>query len=259
MRQPPATGEVLEHSFVIATESDTPNSPVSWEPHVHAFHELTWVRRGAMTLHIGAKIWAVPDRLGMWVPANVVHSGSIPAGVDFQACFFAPSHSPFAPEVPTCVKITPLLHELLLYLGRSDISPDSRARAESMVFDLLEPAPSIIDLTIPEDPRLLVICDKLFANPADQRTLEGWADECAVSSRTLARAFLVSTGQSFTEWRQRLRVQVSLVLLASGWAVADVADEVGYNNASAFISVFRRVTGETPGRFRERAVSDLTY
>jgi AraC-like DNA-binding protein len=41
----------------------------------------------------------------------------------------------------------------------------------------------------------------------------------------------------------------AMELLADGMAVQNVALEVGYDNASAFIAVFRKLTGKTPGHY----------
>ncbi|MDN5730668.1 MAG: AraC family transcriptional regulator [Yaniella sp.] len=243
--------------FVIATESDQPDRPVSWEPHTHPVHELTWVRNGVMTIVLEQRIWAVPEGWGLWMPAGVVHAGSISTGTQFHASFFATDHSTFSPTKPTCLKISALLHELLLHLERQDLAPEARRRAERVVFDLIEPASLLIDLPIPADRRLVSIAEALFQNPADTRTLDDWARLGGASSRTLARAFTASVGQSFTEWRRRLRMQRALILLAEGYPVAEVATEVGYLDTGSFIAAFRETMGETPGRFRENMMSDL--
>ncbi|WP_373321496.1 helix-turn-helix domain-containing protein [Acetobacter indonesiensis] len=39
--------------------------------------------------------------------------------------------------------------------------------------------------------------------------------------------------------------------LSEGASVTDVAFDVGYDNVSAFIAMFRRVTGMTPGQFSQ--------
>lgn len=49
------------------------------------------------------------------------------------------------------------------------------------------------------------------------------------------------------EWRQRMRVVKAIRLLEKGAKVESVAFEVGYNSASAFIAMFHRQTGLTPG------------
>ncbi|MEY9212341.1 helix-turn-helix transcriptional regulator [Thermobifida halotolerans] len=239
----------VEIPFVIATETDVPDCQVEWEPHTHPVHELVWVRRGVMRVRIGRRLWALPNLVGLWIPAGTVHSGRLSAGAEFHASYFSPSTCTFLPEGPVSVRIVPLLHELLVFLEGTRISDAARRHAEGLVFELLEPSPHGFDLPLPLDPRIEPIVSHLVDHPDDRRSLGEWAALTGVSSRTLARAFLASTGHSFGQWRQALRVHVSLALLSSGLSVAETAEAVGYDRPSSFIEVFRRVTGVTPGQY----------
>ena len=69
------------------------------------------------------------------------------------------------------------------------------------------------------------------------------------SERTLARLFLKETGVGFRQWRQRLRMLTAIERLAAGQDVTAVALDLGYSSSSAFIAMFKRELGETPGRF----------
>lgn len=95
----------------------------------------------------------------------------------------------------------------------------------------------------------LRIVSALIADPADARTLEQWAAWANLAPRTLSRRFVVETGMSLTNWRQRVRMLRSLELLAAGLPVTTVAFDLGYDNVSAFIALFRRTFGTTPGRY----------
>jgi AraC-like DNA-binding protein len=50
-------------------------------------------------------------------------------------------------------------------------------------------------------------------------------------------------------WRRQLRLARSLETLAAGSSVTSAALDAGYRSVSAFVSVFRRTFGETPGRY----------
>jgi len=65
----------------------------------------------------------------------------------------------------------------------------------------------------------------------------------------LARLFLTETGMTFRQWQQQARLLDGLMRLAQGESVTSVALEVGYENPSAFIAMFRRTLGVTPGRY----------
>ena len=86
-------------------------------------------------------------------------------------------------------------------------------------------------------------------NPADSRTLDDWADYTGASKRTINRLFAQQTGMSFQSWRQQLKLQRSLELLAVGESVTRVALELGYESSSAFIAMFKRCLGTTPTQY----------
>lgn len=93
------------------------------------------------------------------------------------------------------------------------------------------------------------IARAIIADPADDRDLEQWAGWGGVSSRTLSRRFVAETGFNFTLWRQRARLMRSLEMLADEVPVQNVALDLGYSTASAFISLFKRAFGATPSAY----------
>jgi AraC-like DNA-binding protein len=74
--------------------------------------------------------------------------------------------------------------------------------------------------------------------------------EIGASERTLARLCRADLGMSFPQWRTQLRLHHALVLLADDTPVTVVAHRCGWSSASAFIDVFRRAFGHTPGTYR---------
>ena len=54
---------------------------------------------------------------------------------------------------------------------------------------------------------------------------------------------------TFGRWRTQVRLRAALPLLAEGVPVAATARRVGYATPSAFVAVFRKVTGESPGAY----------
>ncbi|MFC8007034.1 helix-turn-helix domain-containing protein [Streptomyces olivaceus] len=241
--------------FVIRAGSRAHGVPTEWEPHSHPLHELVWVRGGTLMSRVADRVFTVSEGQGLWMPAGIVHGGRLTAGVEFHDVFFAPDRTPFAFEEPTAIAMTPLLESLLTHLGRADLDGAARARAEMVVFDVLRPSERQFALQLPGDPRIDAIAETLLEDPADARSLEEWARALGTSDRTVARAFRDSTGLSFTQWRQALRVHRALSLLSEGCTVHSVARSLGYAQPSTFIAAFRRVVGTTPGAFFGGAAS----
>ena len=108
-----------------------------------------------------------------------------------------------------------------------------------------------IPLNLPElsDPKLREITQHLREYPDEKRTLKDWAGTLGTTPRTLIRAFKQQTGMTFREYRRQVRLMIALERLAQGDSVTRVAYDVGYDSPSAFIEVFRKVMGSTPGKY----------
>lgn len=224
-------------------------TPVEWEPHTHAVHELVWVRGGTLTARVGDRLFTVPEGYGLWLPAGVRHGGRLTRRVELHGAFFAPDRAPTTIVGAVEVAMSPVLHSLLMHLARTDLDPAARARAEAVVFDVLEPADAQLSTTVPDDRRIAPVVTAVTEDPADDRGLDDWARSLGVSERTITRAFRDATGLSFAQWRRTVRVHRALSLLSEGWDVQSTAEELGYAQSSTFIAAFRRVMGTTPGVF----------
>ncbi|PWV47302.1 MULTISPECIES: helix-turn-helix domain-containing protein [Nocardiopsis] len=221
-----------------------------WEEHSHPTHELLWNLRGASTATTGTRVWTITPSVGLWIPAGTPHSGWTPAGTWHHAAQFSVHAVPAIADTTVAVEVTPLLRLLLERLNTDGLGPGSRARTEAVVLDLLAPAPVELLLKIPESPLLEPIVAAVRDDPADDTTLASWAARLGVSTRTITRAFRAQTGLGFSQWSAAARVQHAITLLSLGEEIEEVAERVGYHSASAFGTVFRRVTGMSPGRFR---------
>ena len=93
------------------------------------------------------------------------------------------------------------------------------------------------------------LADSLLANPGDKATLGQWAARIGMSERSMTRLLLEESGLSFGRWRRQLHVILSLQRLARGESVQRVALDLGYENASGFITMFRKAVGQPPARY----------
>jgi AraC-like DNA-binding protein len=53
---------------------------------------------------------------------------------------------------------------------------------------------------------------------------------------------------SFGQWRQQLQLIVAFGELTSKVPVQQVAEHLGYDSVTAFIAMFRKLLGTSPGR-----------
>ncbi|OES65257.1 transcriptional regulator [Pseudomonas aeruginosa] len=193
--------------------------------------------------------YLVPTQHALWIPAGVRHAAEACNTVLFRSLYL--DHA--LPGACRVLEVSGLLRELLTRAAGfpREYPPGGEAeRLMQVVADeigRLREAP--LTLPLPVDPRLRRITDALQADPADSRGIEDWAGLVGASRRTLARLFREQTQLSFREWRQRLRLLNAVAALEEGASVTRVASDLGYDSTSAFISLFQRHFGQTPGCF----------
>lgn len=78
-----------------------------------------------------------------------------------------------------------------------------------------------------------------------------------INWKTLSKLFREETGQKFVDYLIELRMNHARKLLQETLLpVQDIATEVGYSNAISFGRMFKKMTGMSPGDYREQAASD---
>jgi AraC family transcriptional regulator len=86
-------------------------------------------------------------------------------------------------------------------------------------------------------------------------TLAELADLCKLSVRQLTRGFRVSRGCSIGDHLAHSRLNHAKRMLATDESVKAIAYSLGFSSPSSFSYAFRRLLGETPRQFRQRALS----
>lgn len=85
--------------------------------------------------------------------------------------------------------------------------------------------------------------------------LEEIAAGIGLSASHYSRLFVNRTGHSPIDYFIQLKIQRACRLLDnSGWMIADVAREIGFDDQFYFSRVFRKVMGMSPGEYRKRGV-----
>lgn len=215
--------------------------------HDHQQHELLWAAGGTLEVEIEGRRWVLSPTEAMWIPAGVVHAATVARATVLTCVFEDPPRCPLVWDEPTVARVTPLVRELLGYLGSEDTRRGPRSRSRLLLLELLEPVGHAgLALPLPRDGRARTIAEGLLAAPGDPRGLDDWARVFGTSVRTLTRAFVDGTGMAFTQWRTQARLQASLAMLADQVPVQEVAGRVGYASAASYIAAFRRQFGHTP-------------
>ena len=224
---------------------------VDW--HAHARAQLICVQSGLLTTRTRHGTWSLASGSAGWMPPGEPHTVLIDGPLRGWGLLLTPEACHDLPEQPCVIGISDLLQAIALRVCSWPPAREATPRQQHLLdvlLDEIRDAPrQRMHLPMPQDRRLLKIASQLLANPADDRSLAGWAAWAGLSSRSLTRHFRDETTLSFAQWRQQARLAEALRLLNEGRTVANTAHALGFSSASAFVTVFRRHFGTPPGRY----------
>ncbi|WP_232109316.1 GlxA family transcriptional regulator [Pseudomonas juntendi] len=101
------------------------------------------------------------------------------------------------------------------------------------------------------DEAILRLQDWIEVHYVEQLSISRMGAEAGLTERTLKRRFQQATGLSPTVYVQRVRIdKAKKLLLATGMSVKAIAYEVGYENVSFFVRLFKIHAGATPAGWR---------
>lgn len=222
--------------------------------HSHGWGQLVYSYSGVLEVAApGGRYLAPPDR-AVWVPADFPHEVSSYYGAEVSSIYITVAESGDLPDQCRVIHVAPLLRELIIAALQRPADYDWDG-ADGRLFRTLrdqvvvaEPAP--LYLPLPSDPRLQKICAQLQAQPDSKVTIAEWSQSVGASVRTLQRLFQKETRLNFQEWRQQLRLLLAQQRLAEGkHTITSIANDLGYESTSAFIAMFQKQVGITPGDY----------
>lgn len=223
--------------------------------HHHIRAQLLYGSKGVLTVETPVGIWVVPPLRAVWIPPMTDHEVSARGAVTMRSLCFDPSIICGLPTECCVVTVSPLLREMILKAVDLPILYDEDGPDGRFMNVLLDQIKALsetpLHLPVTDHPNLRPIYQGLSENPADNRSLEEWARDIGASPRTLTRQFHKETGMSFRGWRQQVRLLEALTQLAAGAPVTNVAMDLGYDSQSAFIAMFKKALGKTPGKYFE--------
>jgi len=224
-----------------------------FEPHAHPKAELILTVRGLVTCDVAKGRWMVPAQCALWIPAEMSHAVRTVGEVELYCLFLDPEVASGLPSECCTIAVSPLLRELVIAASRLPMLYDAKGPAGNLVNTMLNElgtAPvEYLHLPMSNNARLRKIADSFAVDPSDRATIVEWAQRAAMSERSLSRLIMRETGMTFGRWRQQFQIMVALERLADGEPVKTVALDLGYESTSAFIAMFKRALGMSPGKY----------
>ncbi len=247
----PTRADALPGAIVATANDYPPNHRVA--PHSHRRSQLLYAAIGVMVVGTEAGRWIVPPERAVWIPAGMQHEVTSLAPVSTRSLYVEAGVDPALPADCRVVGISPLVRQLLLETADLPL-PYAQGSRTDLIFALLvqeiSRAPVLpLDIPFPADARLAARCRAYLEHPSPHETIDDWCRDLAMSRRTFTRRFRAGTGLSFAMWRRQASIFAALPRLAAGDPVTTIAFDLGYESASAFATMFKRVIGVAPSRY----------
>lgn len=220
--------------------------------HAHPRGQLIYASTGKLQVKATGPVIMVPAQFALWIPPGTTHAVSASTAIDYCSLFVDPSASHVLPARAQLLHLTTLFKSLTTTAAGVDMTRIAGAeqRLNAVIYDQLQMLrPARLALPLPSLPQLHTLVSHYLTQPADPLDLPYWSEQLSMSVRTLSRHFYAETGMSVGQWLQHLRVLNAIERLEQGETVKNVAYELGYQQPSAFIVMFKRITGQTPREY----------
>jgi AraC-like DNA-binding protein len=227
--------------------------------HSHREGQLYSLTAGLMTVETQRGALAMPaGRMG-WIPGLHEHRARTYDATEGWSVYVSPDIASTLPTEPRVLQNSELVRALVARIsswGEDRVVTAADERLICVFVDELRANPEeSLTLPFPKDRRLFAIASRLLGELDSDRQLEDWARWAGISSRSLIRGFKLETGLSFGRWRSLACMLQALEPLSRGVPVGEVAARVGYENTSAFISMFKSFFGTTPAAYFGRTAA----
>lgn len=221
--------------------------------HRHSWGEFVYAFNGVVQVVAGRDTYLSPPQCGVWLPPDLTHVGLNRREVLQASLYVAGELCHGLPPRPQALLVSPFMRALL-NRARDDTRDVRSAEHQRLLRTLLDelketPATGTF-LPASDDPVLGPVLHHLELRPQDNRSVAELAREAGTTERTLARRCRQELNIPLSEWRNRMRIVKAMALLETGRTVESIAKEFGYSSASAFIAMFRKLTGTTPASYR---------
>ena len=227
------------------------------QSHRHRWPQLLYAIAGAVTARVGGRLWIVPPRHGLWIPAGTTHSLAMTQNLGLRTLYFRPGSSDLLDDV-AMLRVDSLLHEAVIrsceWGSLDERLPSEQALDALIRQELLQAQRTTYALQLPSDPRARQLADMMLVTGSIRQDsgLPALCREAGLSRRTAERLFIAETGLSPARWWRRARLIRSLAEIAGGASTEAASITAGYRSRSAFHDAFVATFGFAPGAAKHR-------
>lgn len=255
--------------FQAPIDCDSFSRPVTirtsgWPPevavpaHSHKRAELVFVGSGSLSVAADDTAFLVSARNAILIPPGTMHEVRMLTATNVLTAYLELPET--AGDIGGCraIEVSSLLHELLHAATDVPVAYDTNGRdarimgliTDEVVHLLSQPHTPALHTPMPRNPRLLRVCRKLLQQYNHIWSIDQAAEAAGMGRRTFTRSFRKETGISFINWHLRVRLNAAACRLKAGVSITEVAFDAGYNNPSAFATMFKRCIGVSPSAYQ---------
>ena len=231
--------------------------------HSHDWEQLIFALSGLLEVTSSKGQHLIPSGQAIWVPANHNHSIATVTGARLRSVHIQKGLISQCSQQIKVLKVDPLTRLLIARASQFFTLPED-ACASSEVPELNQQQLRLLDvlidqicgletqplsLPLADDRLLLPILQALQQQPERKTTLVQWGKLLGASSKTIARRFEDKLGMNYSRWREQLILHRAIQGLSENRSVTEVALSLGYESLPAFIHMFKKQMGITPGKF----------
>jgi AraC-like DNA-binding protein len=218
-------------------------------PHAHRCDQLMYASEGVMHVTASRRVWMIPPRFGLWIPARTVHHIDMPDRVSMRTLYLRP-HLVDRWTACSVLHVRPFFRQLIVEIvatgGLQARRSLHRAYREILVTELASASPVPTGVSLPEDARASAVARAVLDGGQFTSPLASLCRSAGVSVRTIQRVFRKELGVDFETWRRQVRLMKAIERMAGGESVKAAAFHVGYREPSTLVALFHRIFGMPP-------------
>lgn len=229
--------------------------------HCHNVGVLGFLETGLVAIKTEQESMVISAGMMIFIPANTPHLEQ-GMGTEMEGWFVCLPQNKieFMPQKPCVLEASELFMNLckrIISWGTTTVKTAAHDRLILTFLDELENSneAKYLSIPLPATPGLLLVAKRIMSEPEDMNQINHWSKIAGMSRRSFTRYFSEETGLSFALWRQRVKLYSALQRLSEDTTVTEVALDLGYQNASTFIAVFRKQFGSTPTEYIRKSKS----
>ena len=223
-------------------------------PQAASWGKLLFALSGVVEFNIAGRRYLSPPAYALWIPPFIEHESRTRQATRFAAVYIADIRCNSLPQKVCALRCSDILFAIVQDLAARAVEIPKSAddlRLADVLIDQIRLAREFGGyVPFVDDPAIARIMTAIVQRPGDRRNLAQWAEQVALSERSLSRRWRELTGMSFHDWRQRAKLVAALSMLEQGCSNDEVARRLGYNSTSAYIAMVRQMTGASPERLR---------